>query len=433
MTTIIQHNATELLNYLLSLFSRINSSQFLKNQIKMIIYLYLTDTPEASTNPLFYNNSTVKTNLIRYSQYLDAQYNYFQYSINGNRDYLTITVEAVPTQPAPAAAPDLYTTLKTSLLQQKEKKEKKEKRRTPVILSHHRADYTYYNQNKDFVKEFMKPFTGFTALVSIKIFDMMVKVDTFEQEREKYINQAKKINLADTLFHISVIQSSISKNQLTTNPTKESVKQQQELLAELTGYLNTYTNELNKCSDVFRHISSCLEDKKELGYKWQKQYCQRTVLLNVNKMVLTLNEDIINYIKSFIEPEFLENVRRSCITDRYFPFARQRVNDLLNNMSVQQLHLLCKNNLWMLYDLNEFKHDTSLNEINDIVLFINYYHNHNSHMIFDTDVLSINKKKKIIREIMETVTSSGLVNYYGFQRELYFVNKRILACRRSGK
>lgn len=276
----------------------------------------------------------------------------------------------------------------------------------------------------------MKPYTGFTSIVSIKIFDMMVNIDKFEQQRERYINQSKKINLAETLFHISVIQGDILKSTITSNPTKESVESKQTLLNELSSYVTIYTNELNRCNEVFRHVNAYLDDKKMASYKWQKDYCQRTVLLNVDKMLSKLNGDVMKYIKSFIEPSFLENIRRSCISERHFIFPKQKINDILNNMSLQQLRLYCENNLWLLYDLNEFKHDTSLNQITDTVVFMNYYHNHNPHLMFDTDILAIPKKKRIIREILDIITNTGLVYYYGFQREMYVINKEILKLRR---
>ena len=433
MTTIINYNATELLEHILSLFPKINANQFLKNQIKMIIYLYLSDIPESSTDPLFYENPVFKTNLIKYARFFEYQYNYFQFSINENRDYLTISVDAEPSPiHEPKSSFSIISSTHPSLQKEtKETKEKKEKRKKPVILSHHRSDYIYYNNNREFTKQFMKPYTGFTSTVSIKIFDMMVKVDKFEQERDRYIKQANKINLAETLFHISVIQGDILKNSISSNPTKELVETKQTLLNELIGYVNTYTNELYRCTEVIRHVNACMEDKTVASYKWQKDYCQRTVLLNVDKIISTLNKDVIGYIKSFIEPRFLENIRRSCISERHFPYPRQRINDILNNLTVQQLRLLCENNLWLMYDLNEFKNDTSLNQITDNVLFMNYYSHHNPHLMFDTDILTIYKKKKIIREIMEIITNNGLVQYYVFQREMFILNKHILIRRRS--
>jgi len=422
MTTILNYNASELLEYLTSTFSKINTNQFLKNQLKMIIYLYLTDIPQSSTDTLFHTSPKSKAILIKYAQFLEYQYSYIQFSINENREYLTISVE----EPTPTPQSIFGFTTTPPVLNS----EKKEKRKRPVILSHHRSDYIYYNNNKQFTKQFMKPYTGFTSIVSIKIFDMMVNIDKFEQQRERYINQSKKINLAETLFHISVIQGDILKSTITSNPTKESVESKQTLLNELSSYVTIYTNELNRCNEVFRHVNAYLDDKKMASYKWQKDYCQRTVLLNVDKMLSKLNGDVMKYIKSFIEPSFLENIRRSCISERHFIFPKQKINDILNNMSLQQLRLYCENNLWLLYDLNEFKHDTSLNQITDTVVFMNYYHNHNPHLMFDTDILAIPKKKRIIREILDIITNTGLVYYYGFQREMYVINKEILKLRR---
>jgi len=428
MTTIINYNATELLEYLMTLFPKINENQFLKNQIKMIIYLYLTDSHQSYSDPSFHKNLKIKSNLIKYTRFFEYQYKYFQYSINENREYLTISVNPDPL-PEPTNVFS-NTQFITPTHQPVLEKEKKERRKKPIILSNHREDYVYYNNNKEFTKQFMKPYTGFTSTISIKIFDIMVNVDKFEKERERYINQSKKNSLAEILFNISIIQGDILKNPISSNPTKETVEKKQKKINELIGYVNTYTTELYRCNNNFRHVNDSLENKTVACYKWKKNYCQRTVLLNINKMLLKLNGDVISYIKSFIDPCFLENIRRNCVSERHFSFPKQKINDILNNMNIPQLRLYCENNLWLLYDLNEFKNDTSLNQITDTAMFMDYYHNHNPHLMFDTDILTIYKKKRIIREILEIITNTGLIYYYGFQLEMYVLNKDILKRRR---
>lgn len=399
MTTIINNNAYNILSMLMKLFPRINKNQFFKNQIKMIIYLYLTDTPNSFSNVYFWLDLNYTVVLIKYARFIESQLSYFHDSISENKEYLYLNTLN--------PNPDLC--------------EKPQKR--PVILFHHRVDNNY-SKNVLFIKEFMKPYTNFTASVSIKIFDITVKINEFEQNIERCKKITKHNSFSGTLFHISVLQQNILQNTVSSNFTTDDVDRQIKLMNELNKHVLNYTNELNKQKDCNLYLSSSL--KKEKHFKDLKKYCQRTVLLNVDKMISILNQDVLNHIKSFIKPLFLENIRRGCIREKYFAFPRQKINDILTNMTVKQLQMLCKSNLSLLYDMNEFNEETNLNQITDVALFMQYYQNYDSHSLFDTNILQVNKKKKIIKNILE---NRELINYYEFQRDLFILNK-IFAQRR---
>jgi hypothetical protein len=413
MTTIINNNANNILFMLMKLFPRINNNQFFKNQIKMMIYLYLTDTPASFSNPYFFIDLNYTTVLIKYARFIETQMTYFHDSISENKEYLYLnTLNS-------NSSPD-FSKKKFTFCTSPKKTQKK-----PIISFHHRLDNNY-TKNVLFIKQFMKPYTNFTSPVSIKIFDITVKINEFQQNIERCKAITKQNSFSDTLFHISVLQQNILKNTITSNPATEDVDKQIKIMTELNKYVLNYTNELNKQKETHLYLSSSL--KKEKQFKALKEYCQRTILLNVDKMVSTLNQDVLNHIKSFIKPLFLENIRRGCIREKYFAFPRQKVNDILTNMTVNQLHMLCKSNLSLLYDMNEFNEETNLNQITDVALFMQYYQNYDAHSIFDTYILQINKKKKIIRKILE---NNDIVNYYEFQRDLFILNKIFAQRRRN--
>jgi len=405
--------------------------QYIKNQIKMIIYLHLTDTPQSFIDPLFYNEITNLTNIIKYVRYLEYQLTQFQDSINENRVCLNISVDSEKEKNDCDFSKMSFdfSTINNGDRTKKSNENKLKKKK--YLLSQYSKDSLSYEENKNFAKEFMKPYTNFKADITIKIFNFMKDVDKFEKNKEIHINIAKKNNLSDFLFQISVIQNKIMKNTVSSNPTKEMVNNQKQLLCELTSNINKYSNEVNLYKDTHYNLSSYLDNNVVKNNKWKKDYCQRTILLNVDKLKSMLNDDVISYIKSFIKPSFLEKVRRDGINEKHFPFPKQRIYDLLNIMSVNQIHMLCKNNLALLYNLSEFSQETALNQITDTALFMNYYKIHESHDLFDTELLETHKKKKLIRNILEFSSSSGYIHYYEFKREIYILANSILSRRRN--
>jgi hypothetical protein len=159
---------------------------------------------------------------------------------------------------------------------------------------------------------------------------------------------------------------------------------------------------------------------EEKHYYFQREYCKKTVLLSVNTLKQTLNEDTMNYIKSFIDPTFLENIRRHAIKEKHYAFPRQKVSDLLNKLTVKQLHRLCESNIPLMYDLTQFPEDDEINAIRESVPFMGHFMLAACHPIYSSYITSINKKKRIIGHILENIAT---INNFEFQRELFFLAK----------
>jgi hypothetical protein len=413
MTSIINNNANEILSLLMKLFPKINSKQMFKNQLKMIIYLYLSDTPTSYSNPTFYLEPEYITVLIKYARYIETHLTYFHYSVYENKE--SIRVNTINSEKKPVDFCQINFSIS-----------KKEKHKKRALYLNDMTSYISNYEKISFVEEFMEPYTNYCSPVSIKLFNTIIEVNNFEENLKRYRKISKNDSFSKTLFNISIIQGRILKNVIPSNPTTTNIDKQLVLFDELNKHVITYTNELHRQKENHLYLSCSM--KKENHYKSLKKYCQRTILLDVNKMISTLNPDVLTHIKSFINPLFLENIRRSCIREKHFLFPRQKINDILDSMSVNQIHMFCKNNLSLVYDMDSFSTETALNQISDDALFMQYYQIRNSHLSFDSDILFINKKKKIIKRILENTST---INYYEFQRDLFILNKIFYDRRRN--
>jgi hypothetical protein len=201
------------------------------------------------------------------------------------------------------------------------------------------------------------------------------------------------------------------------------------LLNEHANVLFKYTNESDKLRNANIQLSFSLKNEKK--YKYQKEYCKRTILLNIDLMKTKLNGDVISYIKTFLNPIFLENIRKSSIQKKHFKFPQEKMSDLLYTFSLKQILKICKNNLFLLYNSIKIEEDHFLNDNEDNMLtndyiFMNYFENMDCHSLFDSNILLIRNKKKIIKKI---ISNHRFVHYYEFQKEIFILHK-IICCGR---
>ena len=394
MTTIIVNNANELYTKIIKRYPKIGRCRMYRNQIKMMIYLYLTDTVDSLVNELFYNDPYHISILDKYARYLESHMLCFQNSINQNKVYIHVDVSSTP------------------FISKSQKKTKR-----PTKVSVYRLHTEAYNSNKQFIIEFMEPYTNFRSSVSFAVYGLIEETYRHEELKRNTQKTLGEFKLSEMSKKISLIQSEVGETTSTDIPIT-ALSNKIEKIKKLSELSFKYTNEVNKYINTNRELLNILG--KDKGMKWQKEYCQRTILLNVDKMRSILNSDVLDYIKSFMDPTFLESVRKCSIQDRFFAFPKQKVSDILYSMTVDQIQMICRTNLTILYETSRFEEDEHLSQFNENIQFMNYYGMYNCHSSCDTNILEVSKKKHIIRKILSNVP---LLNYYGFQRDLFILNK----------
>jgi hypothetical protein len=416
MTSIQTFNAQQFYSYILEKYQNIrNASQYTKNQIKLCIFLHFKDTPESKTNPLFYTTDKLKSIFDKYIRFIHAETTGCIQLVDANSEYMYITIggedgdgdgESNENDPV-AKFQSLDITKK-----RKSYKWRQETRREEEMRS---ADY---ESTAEFIAYFMKPYKKVENPISIRIYETMRRVVDYEEQRVKSVKRLKKTELSGKLFQISTYQNEMLVRTISSHPPKSTLDKTVESLDNLKESLFRYTNEIHLLYDSYKVASKLAGEEKH--YYFQREYCKKTVLLSVNTLKQTLNEDTMNYIKSFIDPTFLENIRRHAIKEKHYAFPRQKVSDLLNKLTVKQLHRLCESNIPLMYDLTQFPEDDEINAIRESVPFMGHFMLAACHPIYSSYIMSINKKKRIIGHILENIAT---INNFEFQRELFFLAK----------
>jgi hypothetical protein len=327
-------------------YNNANNNIVLINHLKIVIYLYLTDL-------YMYEELNIKSNVLKlftkYKEYIEHDYYKFKYDIVYN-------------------------------------------------LKHELTE-----KSKKSINEFIYPLKiKDDALISNYIYD---KIKTFEikdikrnEEIQRY-NELNKKTVLNGLYHSTKV--------ITKNTDFNT-------LLHKTYSLNTMLNKLNEIKQNYVVMENLIENiaidkSNEIKTYLEKEHCKNTIVLNIDLLKSTLNDDIINHIKSFIEIPFLDNIRKTLIQKKYFKNPTKDMKTILQKFTPNQIHNYCKLNLNTMYNLNNF---TNLN--NYIGLNIQY------HEIYDTNILLIKKKKTLIRKLL---SNNCLVNYYEFQRDMFMLNK----------
>jgi hypothetical protein len=422
MVSILHHNARELLQYLINTFNNFENSLYLKYQLKTMIYLYFTDKQEASVDQYYYKNPFLCTLFCKYVKYLKHQMFCFKHIISANKEIIYIdTTNVLP--------PPLSFTEKKFLFETKKKPSAYQKsyitnNNCPISIPTPKT-FLKKEEISKIIIDFMKPYNNLKNPVSIVINELILDTIKYEKEKKTSIKNINNNELSQLLFQMSLLQSKIHNFQLCSNPTLQMIESHKILLNEHANVLFKYTNESDKLRNVNIQLSFSLKNEKK--YKYQKEYCKRTILLNIDLMKTKLNGDVISYIKTFLNPIFLENIRKSSIQKKHFKFPQEKMSDLLYTFSLKQILKICKNNLFLLYNSIKIEEDHFLNDNEDNMLtndyiFMNYFENMDCHPLFDSNILLIRNKKKIIKKI---ISNHRFVHYYEFQREIFILHKII--------
>lgn len=394
MVTIIKYNSNQLLDYLMKRFDNFDNNPYFQYQMKIAIYLFFTDKYEASENMNFHLKPFVCTLFCKYFKYIKDQMYYFKYMISSNNVYV-----------------NSISSLQSPYSNNIEKMESIEK-----------------------IIKFMKPYDckNIKSPVSVFIYYLISKIKNFENRKKTVAEILKNTIFSNLLFHTSSLQMKINNLQLFSEMNFENIEKTKEILIEQSAHLKKYKYKIDDMIDLNNEYSMILKNEKK--YNFQKEYCKKTILLDVDLMKLKLDEDVIGHIKSFIEPEFLEKFRISLIKKRYFKNPRKKISELLKSFSVHQLLNICKNNLFLLYKSKEISEDDYLNSeisrTNDSVFMNDAFIDSldECHNLFDTDILQEKNKKRLIEKIIK---NKHILEYYEFQKELFILNQIIQKRRRN--
>jgi hypothetical protein len=273
----------------------------------------------------------------------------------------------------------------------------------------------------EYVYEFLQPFTiNENTQISEFIYNKVLKLIEINNNNSKHITRFNNTVITNTLFNIHLEETNIIKSYpITTNTNAINLQENLNSIKTIQKAIAVLKIDLDNLQNNTENI--LLNKKNENKYKYELDYCKKTMLLNVDKLKNTLNNDVISYIKSFLDPEFLETVRISAIRNFRFSNPKKQVKCILKKMTTTQLIHFCKNKLYLLYDLEDFPDNLNIFNIPNTMNIHMHFDAHDVHTLFDTNIL-YRRKKYIIKNILKKI---NVINYFPFQKELYFIDKFI--------
>lgn len=423
MTSIINSNIHKLHRALIQKYGFILKSNTLKIQLKIIISIYMYWKKEATENPLFHANQDVLDIFNKYVRFIELDYFYFKNSLNENEEYLYVVGNKDKPNDEHSADKSFF-----SLLKRYKKKQIVES--TAESVSGETAPLKI-NQDLEFIRSFMKPHVNYANPISNKIFDTMISTVRFDNEKTAMIKKSVMDEFALKMFS-STVANNISVFSLTTLTNETSynsatkLKERIERLDEYTKNTTELSNLIFKVKNNSFGILKMVDQEKSNSYK--KTYCKLTLLLNVEKLLKTLNADILTVIKSFVGDELIEKTRRLFIKQKHFSQPHVSIHQLLKKMTHHELTAFCRNNLCLSFNFAQFENGINDDIFNYEHLFLTEYEVCLCRSMYGTN-LEFFKKKRIIKEI---VSHPRIINNFEFQREVFLVSlilEQTRACR----
>ena len=165
--------------------------------------------------------------------------------------------------------------------------------------------------------------------------------------------------------------------------------------------LQCYYSDLSDVKTRYDIVSE-KRDREQLIF----DLCLKTLKFKCNR-VDRLPGDIVSHIKGFIGEEFLSDVRKRCISRRYFVNAKEDLKALLNTWTVKHL-LKYLNHVYLLYDVRP----------NDIL-------NGRSYKL---RIKRSSSKSTIIDYILKGIYKSC---FYELQRDVYIISSILKSSRKT--
>lgn len=278
-------------------------------------------------------------------------------------------------------------------------------------------EQTLFFINKNQPKE-MQLFLEKKIPVSNYIYEKICKIKKLEKKNEIGKQNIKKMKSINSVSLLS-LQNSLLKVNTTEDITEANFEltKMQEKIIELEN--NIYQMKLNA-------ENLLIEKKCEKKTFFEKEYCKKTIFLDIAKMKKILNEDNLFLISEYVGKSMIENTRRLIIQEKYFK------NDEPKYELRYNLNKWSKINLQRYYDKRPFL-KFNLSVITDIYDYLdeitsinidNYIINYHFYQIYDNfqryKKWKTMNKQRLINLILNV---EKIKDYYPFQRDILILTK----------
>lgn len=202
-------------------------------------------------------------------------------------------------------------------------------------------------------------------------------------------------------------------------------------MSELKQNIEIGNNMLSKLHRLRLNTESFIESSKQMMYEkkqelktiMEKKFCKRTILLNVELLVSTVNDDILKYIKCFVGNKFIKDTRKSLIQQKYSLCSRETLERILYKWTLKNLLKFENNYMYLKYDIDSFDESTFYDYRNrDFLLY--YNDNYICDLFVNRELQSQNQNKMAV--INRLLASVRVINYYHFQKNIWLLTNKIM-------
>jgi len=391
-------------NYMLSLVIDNRDSIYVIKHVKLAIYLYFKHFLNEDDSQIDYDFVLM---VRKFKDYIKYYYKYFKYNplINERIEVSEAEIEKLNNFLEHGSYSSSKNEINTTSMVKDVADTLNEKKDNP---------------SQGFNPSYCQPYLREWVL-SQRIFEKIQNLEKETNNRKIRCAKFNTTNKKNTLFNLMANQFVLF-NMKDVNETTglEYLELHRQNIESMLFNAEELTNDL----ESMKHsINEIIFHKKVEKKKWlEAEYCKKTILLDVNKLIDTLNDNVIQHIQSFIEPSFIENIRIKGIQEKHFPHPVAKMQTLLNNITSHDIKTYCERNLFMLMDLIDFESNVDEYNINITNYFAHFNAFDGLDRLFLTDVLRIPRKRNLISRITD---NEFLMNYYPFQRDIYVISKMI--------
>jgi hypothetical protein len=253
-----------------------------------------------------------------------------------------------------------------------------------------------------------------------------VKINLPSHEKNDHVYEFEK--------QVNIIEPCTGENSTSTVFSFDEYINSQEIcsneMSELKQNIEIGNNMLSKLHRLRLNTESFIESSKQIMYEkkqelktiMEKKFCKRTILLNVDLLVSTVNDDIINHIRCFVGNKFIKDTRKSLIQQKYSLCSRETLERILYKWTLNNLLKFENNYMYLKYDIESFD-ESIFYDYREQDFLLYYNDNYICDLFVNRELQSQNQTKMAV--INRLLTSVRVINYYHFQKNIWLLTNKI--------
>lgn len=250
----------------------------------------------------------------------------------------------------------------------------------------------------------------------------IMNIYNVEKHTEEMTKENSRVNISNQVDMIGM--QCLKLNNVSQNNVKDlkyKMKESENLHKNCLNVLKMTEKIKNNCEKIYYYKLS--ENTREI----KRNHCKNTILLNVNSMINTLNNDIINIIRSFVGETLIENIRMLGVQKRYFNNPKETLKKMLCKWKRVHLHNYIKSHYYMMFSFDNIQSNIFEYDRED---FMEYYYFREIDELYYIDSLPLSNDNSKQQYINDALNTNNIAEYYHFQKDVFILSKIMKTSRK---